>query len=579
MKGKTQSKQKKVFFIAAMMILVICTAVSAANVFAVDSSGNITLNGSVFRVKGGSWFGLEGRYEIASDENNPRGAPMEMYMGNVYWAPSNRTYASDAAEFKNLGFNTIRLPLVPQTLDDNDPQGRDPFLKNTASVRIQGAFTALKTVIKACSDAGLYVLLDIHSCSNYVGWRKGRIDARPPWTDASWNDYDYDRDECSCAATNNLSTVTRIQAYDTTKWLANLKTLAGLSGNIIGIDIFNEPWDYSWVEWKSLIDQAYSAVSSVNPNILIFAQGIGGSNGHQDGTPNTTTDSPHGNPDTTNPNWGENLYEAGANPPTMPKSKLVFSPHVYGPSVCTQPMFADWNAQPECKNLQEDAFGDAKCQIVINQAKLEVGWQEHFGYLKAMGYAVCIGEFGGNMDWPNMGEPRMQNRYSYLTDKTTDLQWQNAFVNYLIKMGITDAIYWSINPESIDTYGIYKTSYDPITNTGGWGTWSGTDSRKLSLLAKLGTDPTTAPTAVPASGPTAIPTTVPTPQPYLKGDVNGNGTVDIVDALMVAQYYVGLAPANFNTIAADVNCSGTVDIVDALQIARFYVGLISAFTC
>jgi endoglucanase len=120
------------------------------------------------------------------------------------------------------------LPLVPQTLDDNDPQGRDPFLKNTESVRIQGAFTALKTVIKACSDAGLYVLLDIHSCSNYVGWRKGRLDARPPWVDANRDNYDFKREDCSCAATGNPSTVTRIQAYDVTKWTANLKTLAGL---------------------------------------------------------------------------------------------------------------------------------------------------------------------------------------------------------------------------------------------------------------------------------------------------------------------------------------------------------------
>jgi hypothetical protein len=251
----------------------------------------------------------------------------------------------------------------------------------------------------------------------------------------------------------------------------------------MGIDIFNEPWDYSWSEWKSLIDKAYAAISSVNPNILIFAQGIGGSNGNQDGTPDTKTDSPHG--DRANPNWGENLYEVRTNPPSMPKNKLVFSPHCYGPSVCTQPMFADLTAQPECAGLIEDAFGNAKCRIKIDPAKLEPGWHEHFGYLKAMGYAICIGEFGGNMDWPNKAESRMQNRYSYLTDKTTDQQWQTAFVNYLLKVGIFDSFYWSINSESSDTYGIYTTPYDPISNKSGWGTWSGTDSRKLTLLADL----------------------------------------------------------------------------------------------
>lgn len=480
-------KRNIVILIAVILTLVICTASQAANVWAVDSKGNITLNGSVFRVKGGAWFGLEGRAEQSTDDKNPRGAPMEIYMGNVFWSSSSRTIAGDATEIKNMGFNCIRLPLVPQTLDDSDPQGKDPYLKNTESVRIQGAFTALKTVVKACSDAGLYVLLDMHSCSNYVGWRKGRLDARPPWVDAKREDYDFKREDCSCAADGNPSGVTRIQAYDVSKWLANLKTLAGLGStigvdNVMGIDIFNEPWDYSWSEWKSLIDQAYSAISSVNPNILIFAQGIGGSNGNQDGTPDTKSDSPHGNRG--NPNWGENLYEAGTNPPTMPKSKLVFTPHCYGPSVCTQPMFAD-PSQPECDTLIEDAFGNAKCQIKIDPARLEPGWQEHFGYLKALGYAICIGEFGGNMDWPNKAESRMQNRYSYLTDKTTDQQWQTAFVNYLLKVGIFDSFYWSINSESSDTYGVYTTPYDPVSNKSGWGTWSGTDSRKLNLLANL----------------------------------------------------------------------------------------------
>jgi endoglucanase len=485
-----KSTRKKTIVIGAMLSLALCTATQAANVWAVDATGNITLNGSIFRIKGGSWFGLEGRAEESTDAKNPRGSPMEMYLGNVFWASSNRTLASDAAEIKALGFNSVRLPLAPQTLDDNDPQGRTPFLKNSESVLINGAFSALKATIKACSDAGLYVLLDLHSCSNYVGWRKGRLDARPPWVDAKRENYDFTREECSCASTLNPAGVTRIQAYDVTKWLADLKTLAGLGAsigvdNILGIDIYNEPWDYSWTEWRSMIDQAYAAISSVNPNILIFAEGVGGSHGNQDGTPNTTTKTPHGSETTTNVNWGENLFEAGVNPPTMPKSKLVFSPHCYGPSVCTQGMFADWKAQPECQNLTEDAFGNAKCQIVIDPAKLEVGWQEHFGYLKALGYAVCIGEFGGNMDWPNKSELRHQTRYSYLTDKTTDQQWQTAFCNYLVKIGICDSYYWSINAESADTYGIFTTSYDPISNKGNWGIWTGTDPRKLALLAKI----------------------------------------------------------------------------------------------
>jgi hypothetical protein len=61
--------------------------------------------------------------------------------------------------------------------------------------------------------------------------------------------------------------------------------------------------------------------------------------------------------------------------------------------------------------------------------------------------------------------------------------------------------------------------------------------------------------------------------------VNGNGGIDIVDALLIAQAYVGLNPSNYNTVCADVNCSGAVDIVDALLVAQLYVGLIPSFTC
>jgi endoglucanase len=291
----------------------------------------------------------------------------------------------------------------------------------------------------------------------------------------------------------------------------------------------------------------------VNPNILIFAEGIG--NKSASGGLN-------------NPNWGENLFEGDTNPPTMPKTKLVYEPHCYGPSVATQGFFADTTAQPNCATLLEDAFGDAKCQIVINPAKLEPSWQAHFGKLKAAGYAVCIGEFGGNMDWPNKAETRMQTRYSYLTDKTSDMEWQNAFVNYLLKAGVTDTIYWSINPESSDTYGLYTTPYDPISNTGGWGTWTSTDSKKLTLLQKLWNAPSSTP----------ISTTMPTPTPTSSinptslGDANGDGSVTIVDALLVAQYSVGLS-VTINLANADVNGDGSVNIVDALRIAQLSVGL------
>ncbi|MBY8982919.1 MAG: dockerin type I repeat-containing protein, partial [Candidatus Lokiarchaeota archaeon] len=58
------------------------------------------------------------------------------------------------------------------------------------------------------------------------------------------------------------------------------------------------------------------------------------------------------------------------------------------------------------------------------------------------------------------------------------------------------------------------------------------------------------------------------------GDVNRDGLVDIIDALMIAQYYVGLDPEGFWEPTADVNNDGFIDIIDALMVAQIYVGLI-----
>ncbi len=78
-------------------------------------------------------------------------------------------------------------------------------------------------------------------------------------------------------------------------------------------------------------------------------------------------------------------------------------------------MFMD-PAQSQCTGLEGDAAGDAKCNIVINPTLLRQGWEEHFGYLKQLGYAIVVGEFGGNMDWPGgQTSVRDRNRWGYVT--------------------------------------------------------------------------------------------------------------------------------------------------------------------
>ena len=507
------SKIKRFALVLTALLIVVTTALgflstrqaraaTAPKVYRVDSNGNITVDGVAIRIKGGNWFGLEGRHEPSNDATNPSGAPMELYIGNVFWNSSSRTYDSDIAEFKALGINLIRLPLSPQTLSSTEPQGMAPNLKNTASVVIPNSRLAVETVIKKLDAAGIYVLLDIHSCSNYLGWRAGRIDARPPYVDKDRENYDFKREDSSCAATGNPAGVTRIQAYDKTKWLADLKTLAGFEttlgvGNILGIDIFNEPWDYTWADWAALSAEAYTAINSVNTNTLVFVEGVSDSANNQDGTPATVTVEPSGV--APGPNWGGNLASAGANPPAIPKNRLVYSPHVYGPSVFVGKQFVS-QTPAECAGLSGDAAGDLKCPLIMPPLSvLSPGWDSQFGYLKAQGYAIVIGEWGGNMQWPKgKANLRDQARFSYVTDTTLDQQWQNLFADYLISRGINDTIYWGLNPESGDTGGLYTTPYDPVSNTGGWGTWGAQDSTKVTLVRRLWNQPiVTGPTQTP----------------------------------------------------------------------------------
>lgn len=58
----------------------------------------------------------------------------------------------------------------------------------------------------------------------------------------------------------------------------------------------------------------------------------------------------------------------------------------------------------------------------------------------------------------------------------------------------------------------------------------------------------------------------------MNGDVNSDNRIDIIDALLIAQYYVGYSLENFNASVADVNNDDKIDIVDALLIAQYYVG-------
>ena len=62
------------------------------------------------------------------------------------------------------------------------------------------------------------------------------------------------------------------------------------------------------------------------------------------------------------------------------------------------------------------------------------------------------------------------------------------------------------------------------------------------------------------------------------GDVNGNGQVDIGDAVTIVNYLVGKSSLNFVVKASDTNKNGQVDIGDAVTIVNYLVGKTSSLS-
>ena len=138
-----------------------------------------------------------------------------------------------------------------------------------------------------------------------------------------------------------------------------------------------------------------------NPSLLVFVEGV--ANASDAGGPGAF--------------WGENLFEAGAHPVELPPSRLVFSPHVYGPGVHAMPYFAD------------PTF----------PANLPGIWDTHFGYLAGMGAAVVPGELGGFYD-------------EELAPGS--VAWLDALVAYMLDRELVSFFYWCLNPNSSDTGGL-----------------------------------------------------------------------------------------------------------------------------
>lgn len=327
-----------------------------------------------FFIKGVSWFGME------EDHRVPRGLD-KVSIDNVF------------AFLKEHRFNAIRLPMSLQNLKHNSGPGSsavstflNPELKSLHYIDV------IRVIVRKAAEHNILVLLDMHRLQNDF------VQSEGVWY-------------------NDKSSEQTLEKM----WLMVAKEFSE-EWNIVGVDLYNEPWNATWTNdplerdnWKHMAESLGNKIHEICPSWLLFVEGVGSRAGSV----------------SSGCFWSENLHAMQETPPQFKiANKVVLSPHVYGPSVFMQEYFKSSNFTDDMPEIWDDHFGAADIKT---------------------GFATVIGEWGG-------------------TFKGIDASWQKKFYAYIMKKELS-FFYWCLNPESGDTGGLLL--HD----------WQTPETAKLNLLA------------------------------------------------------------------------------------------------
>lgn len=296
-----------------LLIVILAAADSARAGYRVQNGRIYDDNNIAVQLRGANWFGFE--------------VPDHVVHG--LWA---RNWKSMISQMKATGFNAVRLPFCPASLQTSSVStvnySFNPDLQNKNSREV------LDLVVNEFNAQGMYILMDHH------------------------------RPDC-----NAISELWYTAGYSEQQWIDDLVFVANRYKKLpyfLGVDLKNEPHGAAtWgtnnlnTDWNKAAERAASQILANAPNILIFVEGI------------------QENPSCSNGQfghfWGENLEPLACTPLNIPTNRLVLSPHVYGPDVYDQPYF----------------------QVGNFPANMPAIWNAHFGQFVDAGYAVVVGEFGG----------------------------------------------------------------------------------------------------------------------------------------------------------------------------------------
>ncbi|MGH2509633.1 MAG: glycoside hydrolase family 5 protein, partial [Ktedonobacteraceae bacterium] len=295
---KRKLKRTRFFFIGSLFILVIFLIALGVGVVLrlnVATPANHTLGQGSWHTDGGQLL----------DENNQ---PVRIAGINWFGFETNtfvvhglqsRSYQSILDQIKSLGYNTVRLPYSNQLFDPSSKPNGINYSLNPDLQGLQG-LPLMDKIVTYATGIGLRIILDQH-----------RPDANaqsPLWYTAQ---------------------------YPETRWLSDWVMLAQHYKNnalVLGADLHNEPhapacWGCGQpaIDWQAAAQRAGDAILAVNPNWLIFVEGIDVYNGDYYW-------------------WGGNLEGVQAHPVQLSVAhRLVYSVHDYPASVFNQPWFSAAN--------------------------------------------------------------------------------------------------------------------------------------------------------------------------------------------------------------------------------------------
>jgi endoglucanase len=368
------------------------------------TSGNQILDadGNPVRIAGINWYGFETPDEIA----------------HGLWAQDYHTIIND---IKSLGYNTIRIPFSNQMVEDPIVPTNLAFTNNSGPINtdLEGlnALQDLQKIVNYAGEVGLKVILDDH------------------------------RSEAGESAEANGLWYT--STYTSQDWVNDWVTLATMFAGdptVVGFDLRNEPHTPSgdtyaegatWgtgdtsTDIRLAYEQAGDAILAVDPNALIFCEGI---------SENPDSSAPSGYDSTW---WGGDLAEAGQYPVVLSSpGHVVYSAHDYGPDLFEQTWF----------------------NSSTTPASLDAVWNQFWGYLYADDTApVWVGEFGTDNTAADIES----------TTAGSQGQWFESLVSYLTANQWMGWTYWALNGE--DEYALLDSNYDPTP----------VSSEKQSLLATI----------------------------------------------------------------------------------------------